>query len=113
MRRQKKEKILIYLDLLHGVSAVGVNNHDAAAGGVLAPSLPTADVPRVADHQLEVIIVINSSRNSGVVSAELVEGDLNTQHGAEYGKNISSVDTTSRHLSVSVTALKRLHELSK
>jgi hypothetical protein len=47
----------------------------AAVGGVLAPPLAPRDVPGVADHQLEVVVVVDGRTAVGVVLLELVDGD--------------------------------------
>src|SRR5690606_15388348 len=49
----------VVLDLLDGLAAVSVSHEHAAAGGVGRPSFTTADVPCVANHELEVVIVVD------------------------------------------------------
>jgi hypothetical protein len=47
------------LDLFHSLGAISVSHQHTATGGVGAPSLPAADVPSIAHHELEVIIFID------------------------------------------------------
>ena len=61
----------------------------AAAGGVGAPALAAADVPSVADHQLEVVVVVDGGGAVAVVLDELL----------------------GRHLAVLVDAVERVQEL--
>jgi hypothetical protein len=53
-----------------------VSDQHSATRTVLAPSLTTTDFPGIADHQLEVIIVVNGSRDCGIIFAELGGSDL-------------------------------------
>ena len=64
----------VVLDLLHGLRAVGVADQHTSAGGVGAPALAAADVPGVADHQLEVVIVVDATGAVAVVLDELSSG---------------------------------------
>eukprot|EP00968_Pinguiococcus_pyrenoidosus_P003366 scaffold213_cov245-Pinguiococcus_pyrenoidosus.AAC.27 len=43
--------------------------------GVGGPSLATGDVPRVADHQLEVVVAVDAGADALVVLEELIQGD--------------------------------------
>mmetsp|Transcript_25187 Transcript_25187/g.42495 ORF Transcript_25187/g.42495 Transcript_25187/m.42495 type:complete len:227 (-) Transcript_25187:741-1421(-) len=48
----------------------------SAIRGVGAPALATTDVPRVAHHELKVVVIVDGSRHIAVVSAKLGESDL-------------------------------------
>jgi hypothetical protein len=53
-----------------------VRHEHSATGGVGAPSLATADVPGVAHHELEVIVLVDGGGEVGVVLTELLHGHL-------------------------------------
>ena len=57
----------IVLDLFHGLTAIGMRHKHARVGCVRAPALATGDVPGIADHELEVVVVINRAANIGIV----------------------------------------------
>ena len=44
------------------------------------PSLPSGDVPCIANHQLKVVVVVDGSRNVIVVVHELIRRDLLGTH---------------------------------
>ena len=52
-------KANVVLDLHYLLAAVTARHQHTATRRVLAPAAAAADVPRVADHQLEVIIVVD------------------------------------------------------
>ena len=66
----------IILDLFHGLAAVGMRHEHARVGRVRTPALATGDVPGVADHELEVIVVVDRCRNIVVVVLPLLARDL-------------------------------------
>jgi hypothetical protein len=53
-----------------------VRHEHSATGGVGAPSLATADVPGVAHHELEVIVLVDGGGEVGVVLTELLHSHL-------------------------------------
>ncbi len=66
----------VVFDFLHGLGTVLVRHQNASAGGVGAPAFTSANVPSVADHELEVIVVIDRSGDVAVVLDELSRSNL-------------------------------------
>lgn len=66
----------VVLDFLHRLATISVGDQHATARGVGTPTLTTGDVPGIADHQLEVVIIVDRCRDVGVVLAELRRSDL-------------------------------------
>jgi len=62
--------VLDHLDRL--LPRLRVENQHALVGRVGAPPFPARDVPRVADHELEVVVVVDGRGEVGVVPLELV-----------------------------------------
>ena len=56
--------------------AVSVANQDTATGGVGTPALATRDVPGIADHELEVVVIVDGGGAVAVVFDELIGGHL-------------------------------------
>ena len=65
----------VVLDLLYGLAAVRMCHEHALVGGISAPAVAAGDVPGVADHELEVVVVVDGRADAAVVLDELVEGD--------------------------------------
>ena len=66
----------VVFDLFHGLASVHVDHCYAAAGGVGAPALAAADVPGVADHEFEVVVLVDGGAQVCVVLAELLRAHL-------------------------------------
>mmetsp|Transcript_3980 Transcript_3980/g.9463 ORF Transcript_3980/g.9463 Transcript_3980/m.9463 type:complete len:250 (+) Transcript_3980:529-1278(+) len=66
----------VVVDALHSLAPVRVSDQDALVRRVGAPALPARDVPRVANHELEVVVEVHRGADVGVVLAELVRVDL-------------------------------------
>eukprot|EP00906_Rhabdomonas_costata_P030682 RCo043382 len=64
----------VVLDLLYGLPPVRVADQHSPAGGVRAGPHSSAEMPGVADHQLEVVVVVDPRREVGVVVGELLVG---------------------------------------
>ena len=55
--------------------AHSVRDQYSAVGRVFARALTTSNVPRIADDELEVVIVIDPVRDGGVIALKLLQGD--------------------------------------
>jgi len=63
----------IVLDLLHVLAAVLASHQHSPVGGVGCCSFAATDVPGIANHQLEIVLVVDVGPNVGVVVDELVQ----------------------------------------
>ena len=73
----------VVLDLLHRLAPVRVRHQHAAVGRVGRPALAAGDVPCVADHELEVVVVVDGCADVVVVVDELLLGHLTVHLAAD------------------------------
>ena len=57
---QRTVNVEVVRDLLHAHGVVFVGHQHALARGICSPALAAADVPHVAQHELEVVVVIDA-----------------------------------------------------
>lgn len=67
------DNVLHHLDVL---SAVGIGDQLTGDAGVGACTFSAGDVPGVADHELKVVVLVNTCTYVSVVFEELWLGDL-------------------------------------
>mmetsp|Transcript_13190 Transcript_13190/g.21942 ORF Transcript_13190/g.21942 Transcript_13190/m.21942 type:complete len:231 (+) Transcript_13190:169-861(+) len=73
----------VILDLLHALTAIGMSHQHTAIGGIGSPSFSSADVPGIADHELEVVFVVDVGAKVGVVVHKLLFRDHAVLHSTD------------------------------
>jgi hypothetical protein len=63
-------------DLLHRLPPVSVGHKHTPVAGVFVLPFTATDMPRVSDHQLKIVIVINAGADTSIVMLKFFKRDL-------------------------------------